>query len=142
MSEQEYSIGALAKAGGIKVQTVRYYEKIGILSEPYRSPGNQRRYTDGHMERLMFIRHGRSLGFSLDQIRGLLDLSDDPDRPCNEVDAIARLHLSDVRNKIARLRDLEKELKRMVRECSGGRVSGCRIIEVLSDHDLCLTDHH
>ena len=94
------------------------------------------------MERLKFVRHSRALGFSLDQIRELLALSDDPKRPCDEIDAIARKHLEDVERKIIRLEGMKKELGRMVSECAGDKVSACRIIKVLSDHDLCIADDH
>lgn len=139
---EEYTIGWLAKQTNTKVQTIRYYEGIDLMPAPPRSAGNQRLYGPRYVNRLAFIRHSRELGFSLDQIRELLTLSDDPNRPCNEVDTIAQMHLKDVQNKIVRLQGFEKELKRMVSECAGGRVSGCRIIEVLSNHNLCLTDGH
>ncbi len=142
MSGKEFTIGFLARVGGVKVQTIRYYEQIGLLPEPRRSPGNQRLYIEAHMDRLKFIRHGRALGFSLDQIRELLALSDDPKRPCDEIDAIARKHLGDVEGKIIRLEGLKAELGRMINECAGDRVSACWIIKVLSDHDLCLDDNH
>ncbi len=142
MSYEEFTIGFLARAGDVKVQTIRYYEHIGLLPEPRRSPGNQRIYTVAHMDRIKFIRHSRALGFSLDQIRELLALSDDPKRPCDEIDSIARKHLEDVERKIARLEGLKKELARMVSECAGNKVSACRIIKVLSDHELCIADNH
>ena len=136
------TIGWLAKQTNTKIQTIRYYEEIGLLPLPPRSEGNRRLYGHEHADRLAFVRHSRELGFSLDQIRELLALSDSPDRPCDEVDAIAQTHLKNVQNKLARLQGFEKELKRMVGECAGGRVSACRIIEVLSNHSLCLTDGH
>jgi len=142
MAAKENTIGWLSRQTNTKVQTIRYYEQIDLMPEVPRSEGNRRLYTDGHVGRLAFIRHSRQLGFSLDQIRELLNLSDDPGRPCHEVDAIAQMHLEDVQNKIVRLKGYEKELKRMVCECAGGHVSGCRIIEVLSDHSLCLEPGH
>jgi DNA-binding transcriptional MerR regulator len=142
MSAAEFTIGFLARAGGVKVQTIRYYEQVSLLPEPRRSPGNQRLYTKAHMDRLKFIRHSRALGFSLDQIRELLALSENPKRPCDEIDAVARRHLEDVEGKIARLEGLKGELGRMISECAGGKVSACRIIKVLSDHDLCIVDDH
>ncbi len=142
MAVENHAIGWLAERTNTKVQTIRYYEQIGLMPTPPRSAGNRRLYERGHVDRLAFIRHSRQLGFSLDQIREFLALSDDANRPCDEVDAIAQVHLEDVRNKISRLQGFEKELKRMIGECAGGRISGCRIIEVLSDHSLCLTDGH
>lgn len=133
----ELSIGDLARATGTKVQTIRYYEQIGLLPESARTAGGQRRYTPAHRDRLAFIRHGRDLGFSLDQLRELLDLADRPERPCAEADRIAQGHLAEVQRRIAALRALEAELARMIAECQGGRVADCRVIEVLSDHARC-----
>lgn len=137
-----YSIGQMAQAGDCKVQTIRYYEQKGLLPEPQRTPGNQRIYSQTHYERLRFIRHGRELGFSLDRIRQILDLSDDSEKPCATVDLIAREHLREVESKIQRLKCLQKELQRMISECAGDRVSECRIIDVLADHELCLSADH
>ncbi len=136
-----YAIGTLARMTGTKVQTIRYYEQIGLMPEPGRSGGGQRRYDRAALDRLAFIRHARELGFALDAIRELLDLADHPDRPCHEADAIARHHLLQVERRMERLIALQAELKRMIRECSGGRSANCRVLEVLRDHSECLTDH-
>ncbi len=135
------TIGKLAKRTGTKVQTIRYYEQIELMPEPGRTEGGQRRYGDAELDRLSFIRHSRQLGFSLEAIRELLDLSDNPDRPCDEADAIARRQLKQVEQRLSRLNALRTELKRMVRQCSGGHASDCRVLEVLRDHSECLTDH-
>ena len=135
------TIGTLGKKTGTKVQTIRYYEEIGLMPEPGRTAGGQRRYDEAQLDRLSFVRHARQLGFSLDAIRELLDLSDDPNRTCHEADAIARRQLIQVEQRMARLEALQKELKRMVHECSGGKSSDCRVLEVLRDHSECLTDH-
>lgn len=136
------TIGTLARLAKTKVQTIRYYEKIGLLPEAPRSPGGQRRYDTAALERLRFIRHGRDLGFSLDAIRELIALSDRPDTSCEEADRIARRHLGAVRGRLERLRALETELERMVAQCAGGTVSDCRVIEVLHDHAHCLHPRH
>ncbi|WP_416899493.1 MAG: MerR family transcriptional regulator [Minwuia sp.] len=136
-----HTIGKLAKRTGTKVQTIRYYEQIELMPEPGRTEGGQRRYGDAELDRLSFIRHARQLGFSLEAIRELLDLSDNPDRPCDEADVIARRQLKQVEQRLSRLNALRTELKRMVRECGGGRASNCRVLEVLRDHSECLTDH-
>lgn len=141
MSEQ-FSIGKMAKTGNCKVQTVRYYEEIGLLPEPARSAGNQRIYTRAQLDRLRFIRHAREMGFPLERIRGILALGDEPSHSCAEVDQIAREHLRDVESRIERLQSLRTELERMISECSANRVAECRVIEVLSNHDLCLHDEH
>lgn len=134
---QELMIGELAKRADTKVQTIRYYEGIGVMPKAIRAANNRRLYDETHLERLTFVRHSRELGFSLDDIRNLLELSDQPDRPCEEVDAIARAHLDSVESKIASLQVLQDELRRMINHCSGGHVSDCRIIEVLANHNLC-----
>ncbi|MGR3632511.1 MAG: MerR family transcriptional regulator [Limimaricola soesokkakensis] len=135
------TIGYLAKKTGTKVQTIRYYEQVGLMPEPGRTDGGQRRYGDAELDRLSFIRHARQLGFSLDAIRELLDLSDHPTRSCEEADAIARRQLKQVEQRVARLEVLRLELERMIEECSGGRAADCRVLEVLRDHSECLTDH-
>ncbi|EAR51309.1 transcriptional regulator, MerR family protein [Oceanicola granulosus HTCC2516] len=136
-----YAIGTLAKRTGTKVQTIRYYEQIGLMPEPGRTGGGQRRYGDADLDRLAFIRHSRQLGFPLDAIRELLDLSDSPGRSCGEVDAIARRQLREVEARLARLEALRKELRRMIGECRADRIADCRILRVLRDHGECLADH-
>ncbi len=135
------SIGALARKTGAKVQTIRYYEQIGMLPEAERSAGGQRRYRAADLDRLSFIRHARQLGFALGDIREMLELTDRPDQSCGAVDEIASRQLDLVRQRIARLRALERELQRMVESCKGDSVARCRILEVLRDHSQCLTDH-
>ena len=136
------SIGTLANRTGTKVQTIRYYEQIGLMPEPGRTEGGQRRYGAADLDRLSFIRHARQLGFTLDAIRELLNLSDKPERSCAEVDSIAQRQLREVEARIARLEVLRGELRRMLRECQSDRVADCRVLEVLRDHAECLTDHH
>lgn len=135
------SIGTLAKRTGTKVQTIRYYEQIGLMPEPGRSEGGQRRYGALELDRLAFIRHSRQLGFSLEAIRELLDLSDSPERSCAQVDAVVQKQLREVEARIARLEALRVELRRMIGECRADRVANCRILEVLRDHEECLSDH-
>lgn len=138
-------IGELARRTGTKVQTIRYYEEIGLLPAPARTAGNQRAYARRHLERLAFVRHARELGFPLPAIREMLALGDDPNQPCHAVDAIARRQLAAVRSRIARLRALEAELERMLARCGGqGRVADCRVIEILADHShaRCLDPTH
>tara|TARA_R110002051_G_scaffold29227_1_gene68373 strand:- start:2127 stop:2561 length:435 start_codon:yes stop_codon:yes gene_type:complete len=135
------TIGTLARKTGTKVQTIRYYEQVGLMLEPDRTEGGQRRYDGDGLDRLAFIRHARQLGFTLEAIRELLDLSDDPEKPCDEADQIARRQLLQVEQRIARLEALRTELERMVHECSGGNTADCRVLEVLRDHSECLTKH-
>jgi len=142
MASEEISIGRLAKESGTKVQTIRYYEDIGLLPPAPRTAGNQRRYSHESGARLKFIRHARELGFSLERVRDLLALSDDPDRPCAEVDSIAQGHLAEVEARISRLVAMKEELERMIHQCRGGRVADCRILEVVADHALCAHPDH
>jgi DNA-binding transcriptional MerR regulator len=137
----DLTIGELSKHTGVKVQTIRYYETINLLPVPDRTEGNQRRYDMRAADTLRFIRHARDLGFEIDQIRGLLSLAAHPDQPCADADAIAHHHLEQVEQRIAILQSLRGELKRMVRQCSGGRVANCRVIESLADHARCQTEH-
>jgi DNA-binding transcriptional MerR regulator len=106
-------IGELSKQTGVKVPTIRYYEQMGLLDAPERSEGNQRRYAIEGLRRLSFIRHSRDLGFSIDNISELLDLSQHPVTPCHDAHGIAVQHLKDGQAKIAKLRRLERELKRI-----------------------------
>lgn len=135
------TIGTLARNTGTKVQTIRYYEQIGLLNEPGRTAGGQRRYAQSDLDRLAFVRHGRQLGFSLDAIRDLLGLSDNPEQSCSQADSIAQQQLVQVQQRILRLQALETELQRMITECDGGQTGDCRVLEVLRDHSECLTDH-
>lgn len=136
------SIGELAKRTGSKVQTIRYYEQVGLMPQPGRTAGNQRFYGKTHVDRLAFIRHSRELGFPLGAIRELLNLSDDPNRSCDQADQIARAHLREVKTRIASLTALKSELERMVRQCGHDRIADCRVIEVLADHAKCATNDH
>jgi len=141
MSDRNLTIGQLATETGCKVQTIRYYEQIALMPEAARTNGNQRRYGRWHLERLAFIRHSRELGFPLDAIRDLLALADDPEHSCEAADRIARRQLEQVESRIARLETLKAELQRMIRQCRGGLIANCRIIEALADHAQCSADH-
>ena len=105
--------------------TVRFYEERGLLPKPERTEGNRRTYGEADVRRLRFIRHARELGFEIEDIRALLDLAGHPDRPCGEADAIARKHLADIDDRIARLTGLRQEVQAMVDQCSGGHVREC-----------------
>ncbi len=127
-----FSIGELAQQTGTKVETIRYYERIGLLPSPARTGGNYRAYARSHLERLSFVRRGRDLGFSLDEMRELLRLSDDREQSCADVDRIARLHLAEVERKLSDLRALRTELRQIVGQCQHGTIAECRIIEALA----------
>ena len=135
------TIGDLSRRTSVKVPTIRYYEQMGLIAAPERYAGNQRRYTRPELERLMFVRHARELGLSIDAIRELIELSGHPERPCADADRIAREHLSAVRQRIYRLRKLERELHRIASECDGASVRDCYVIRALADHALCADEH-
>lgn len=138
---EQMTIGRLSSLAGVKVTTIRFYEREGLLPEPRRTANARRLYGPADAQRLSFIRHARQLGFEMPEVRVLLDLSDQKDRPCEEVDRIARRRLEAVDDKIARLRRLRGELERMVAQCRHGTVAQCRVIDTLSDHGLCVEEH-
>ncbi|RFC63812.1 MerR family transcriptional regulator [Mesorhizobium denitrificans] len=132
MNAKILTIGHLARETGTKVETVRFYEKSGLLPAPSRTEGNYRSYDQAHLNRLSFIRRARDLGFSLDQIRALLALSDDRSQSCASVDTIAKQHREEVERKIADLQALKAELDRVIDDCGCNIVADCRIIDTLS----------
>ena len=137
-----FSIGELSLRTGVKVPTIRYYEQMGLISAPERSAGNQRRYSRAELARLSFIRHGRDLGLSIEAIRDLVRLSENPDMACSEAHEIADAHLEAVQDRIERLTRLAGELRRIAASCRGGGMVGeCHIIHALADHELCAGEH-
>jgi len=135
------TIGDLSRKTGVKIPTIRYYEEKGLVAAAERSEGNQRRYGRSERERLVFIKHARELGFTIDSIRELLELSAHPERPCVQADRIAAEQLNAVRGKVAKLKRLEQELTRMTGCCRGDQIKNCYVIQALANHDLCETDH-
>jgi DNA-binding transcriptional MerR regulator len=144
MTAATFSIGDLGHRTQCKVQTIRWYEEVGLLPAPARTSGGHRVYGDRHLERLDFIRHARELGFPLYAVRALLALSDRPDRPCEEAHALASAQLALVEDKLRRLDALRTELTRMTDECSSSVVAECRILETLADHSHahCVSPDH
>lgn len=140
MAERGYSIGEASERSGVKVTTIRFYEEIGLISPPGRTSGNRRRYRAEDIDRIAFIRHARELGFEIEDIRGLLSMTEKPNASCQEADQIARHHLRAVDHRISQLNLLRKELHRMIDECEHGRVCDCRVIQTLADHAQC--QHH
>lgn len=125
------AIGSVAQRTGTNVETIRYYERVGLLPAPARSAGGYRLYGVDHVKRLTFIRRARALGFSIAQVRTLLRLADERKRPCAEVSAVAHAHLEDVRAKIADLKAMERVLKETVAQCANGTRARCPVIEAL-----------
>ncbi|WBV44912.1 helix-turn-helix domain-containing protein [Pseudoroseomonas cervicalis] len=126
------SIGALARATNTKVETIRWYERVGLLPPPSRTEGNYRAYGPAQLARLSFIRRARDLGFSLEQVRALLDLAGHGDHSCAAVHDIAREHLAEVERKLADLTALRAELSNLLCGREGGTIAECRIVEALS----------
>jgi Cd(II)/Pb(II)-responsive transcriptional regulator len=125
-------IGELARQAGVDVQTVRYYEREGLLDAPARTAAAYRAYGPQHLERLNFVRHCRSLDMPLAEIRRLLELSRESSISCDEVNALVRAHLGRVQAKRKSLEDLEKQLTALNAQCeSGHRVADCGILEEL-----------
>lgn len=126
-----FSIGVLSERSGVNIETIRYYEKVGIMPSPARSAGGYRIYGPEHARRLHFVRRGRELGFSLDELRGLLHLVDGHTFTCAQVHSLTIQHLKDIRQKVADLRRLERVMSDMARQCRGDQVPECPIIDAL-----------
>ncbi len=126
-----YPIGQMSRLTGVNIETIRYYERIGILPAPDRTAGGNRQYNQDQLKRLFFIRRARGLGFSLEEIRGLFEMVDRKDFTCGEVHDLTVDHLASVRAKIKHLKKLEKALVGMVTECSRGDVPDCPILDTL-----------
>jgi MerR family mercuric resistance operon transcriptional regulator len=131
MRERAMRRGELAQRSGCNIETVRFYERQGLLPAPPRTAGGHRDYAPEHLKRLTFIRRSRELGFTLSEVRALLALVDGSDWTCAEIRAMTLEHLADVRRKIADLRKLAQILKDMAAQCDGGVVPECPIINAL-----------
>lgn len=125
--------GELAVRIGCNIETIRYYEKAGLLPPPPRSQGGHRLYGQDLVKRLNFVRRSRVLGFTLEEIRGLLRLVDGGKYTCAQVEAVALEHVQEIRRKITDLKKLKNVLEAMASQCSGGKVPECPIIDALFD---------
>jgi MerR family mercuric resistance operon transcriptional regulator len=121
-------ISEAAAASGCHLETIRYYERIGLLPKAARRTNGYRDYTSAEVERLRFITRGRELGFSLDEIQGLLTLAEQTDMSCVDVDRLARQHLAEVQCRIRTLQRMARELRRTIEACVGGARAGCTIL--------------
>jgi MerR family mercuric resistance operon transcriptional regulator len=130
--QSEFGVGELSQRTGVSIETVRYYEKIGLLPPPPRTGGGHRLYSNSHVKRLVFIRRSRELGFTLREIRNLLDMADGGCR-CGDIKETALARLKAVRRKIADLRRIELTLAKTAARCKGGTAPDCPIIDVLSE---------
>jgi Cd(II)/Pb(II)-responsive transcriptional regulator len=126
-------IGELAAQGGCDVQTVRFYEREGLLEEPEREASGYRRYAERHVKRLQFIRHCRSLDIPLPDVRELLTFAAQPEQACAQVDALLDEHIARVRQRLAVLRTLQKQLLALRGRCDGDPSHSCAIPRELHD---------
>ncbi len=131
-ADRGITIGRLALGAGVNLETVRYYESIGLMPKPERNAAGHRRYSAKEGHQLKFIRRARELGFGLDDIRALISLATPERVSCGEVQVIAEAHLANVRAKIADLIRLEAALAEAVDRCEGGGSTHCPVIEVLA----------
>jgi MerR family mercuric resistance operon transcriptional regulator len=136
MSIQEktrFTVGDLATQSGCKVETVRYYEKAGLMPDPPRTEGGHRIYSLDHLKRMFFIRRSRDLGFPVEQVKALLRFIDEPDHACGEVRGMAMLQARTIQEKIDDLKRLQKALTTMAARCNGGNYSidDCPILDAL-----------
>jgi len=129
--EIQLSRGSLAKSSGVNGETIRYYEKIGLMPDPMRSAGGHRIYEKSHLKRLSFIRRTRELGFTLKEVRGLLELVDGGDYTCAEVRDRTFIHVNDVAQKIHDLQTMQRTLESMASKCDGDQVPNCPIVDAL-----------
>ncbi|WP_244470711.1 MerR family transcriptional regulator [Microvirga massiliensis] len=127
------TIGELSRCTGVNIETIRYYERIGMLSAPPRTSGGRRVYRADHIRTLSFIRRGRELGFSPEEVRALLKLGGPGKAPCGEVREIAAHHLKRIRAKMADLARLEQLLAATIEQCSGENVPECPVIDILDE---------
>ena len=126
------TIGKLAGLSGVNLETIRYYERIGLMPAPDRTEGGHRLYDEAHKRRLTFIRRGRDLGFGIEAIRALLDLAEPGHRSCDDVQIIAAAHLAEVRAKLADLVRLEAILAQTVSRCANPTSApSCPVLEML-----------
>ena len=128
------TIGKLAKRAGVGVETIRFYERKGLIPEPPRRSSGYREYDNDTVTRVRFIRHAKELGFTLKEIDGLLSLQLDPDKPCQDVNRRIETKISDINEKIHMLKRMKNALQRLSAECQGeGSVNDCPILEALED---------
>lgn len=126
-------IGNLSKLSGVHVETIRYYERVGVMPRAQRSASGRRVYGEADIKRLAFVRHARELGFDLTSVRALLALQEKPERSCKAASQLASAQLVAVESRLRRLRVLRDELVSMVSGCGNGRVADCRVIDALAN---------
>ena len=124
-------IGEVAALSGCHIETIRYYERMGLLPSPKRGASGYREYTPREVERLTFVTRGRALGFSLQEITELIALAEDPQLDCQDVDRMARKHLADIEDKRRALARMARELRDVIGHCAAETRAACRILQTL-----------
>lgn len=132
-----FTIGALSRESGVNLETIRFYERSGLLPEPARSASGYRHYQADDVRRLRFIRRGRELGFSLEEIKALLALASQPRSPCAAADSLVQEHLLAVEARIQDLQRMKVELLKLA-GCESNQAEHCRLLEALDSRDCCL----
>ncbi|CAG9269829.1 MerR family transcriptional regulator [Paraburkholderia caribensis] len=127
----KYSIGDLSQLSGVNIETIRYYEKVDLLPAISRASNGYRQYDGTSLERLAFIRRGRELGFTIDEIRELIGLAHQPERPCADADRMTRAHLDDIEGKIRDLQRMRRALRQVV-DCSSRTAEHCELLRALA----------
>ena len=130
------TIGVLARDSGVNLETIRFYERSDLLPTPQRSAAGYRHYQTADLRRLRFIRRGRELGFSLDEIRSLLSLAEQPQGPCGSADQLVQEHLISIAARIHDLQNMQTELQKIA-GCQSGYAEHCRLLEALDSRDCC-----
>ena len=134
-----FTIGQLSRRTGVNIETIRYFEKVGLIESPPRTEGGHRVYGDDHQRALGFIRRARELGFTPDEVRGILHLGGPANACCDEVREIASKHLQTVRTKMADLARLEQLLASTIDRCSGDHAPHCAVIDMIEDEAAAST---
>ncbi len=130
------TIGAVSKQAGVNVETLRYYERRGLLQKPPRTLSNYRLYTDETVRRIRFIKRGQELGFTLKEIKELLSLRARPRARCADVRQRAEAKIQDIESKMRTLNAMKKALSKLMAECSGrGPITDCPILEALDEEE-------
>ncbi|WP_340148358.1 helix-turn-helix domain-containing protein [uncultured Sneathiella sp.] len=133
MSIKNFGIGALSRETGCNIETIRYYERIGLIPEPPRSNGGHRSYSRDHLRQLAFVMRSRALGFSISEIRQLLSLMDD-NNSCEQLQSITVRHLKEINRKIEELTRLRSVLESAADKCAGGTATDCPVIDILYEN--------
>jgi len=133
MNPQAFRIGEAARLAGVNIQTLRFYERRGLIEDPPRRPSGYREYPAGSIPRVQFIKRAQELGFTLAEVQDLLRLRDDPKIPCRQVRATAQAKILDIDDRLRRLKSVRSALATLVASCAANRAHHCPLLEALDD---------